>query len=348
MDSLTQIVLGAGVGEALLGKKVGNRAILWGGIIATIPDLDVIPTIWMDAVDGISFHRGFSHSLLFCILASPVFGWLLQKIYCQLDVTRRNWTVFSFWVLFTHPILDCFTSWGTQLFWPLDYRVAFNTIFVVDPLYTVPFLLTIIWLMFYHRESKMRQRVNYAGLIVSSAYLALTVVNKQIVNDAFEEALKSQRMDYKRFATKPTPLNNILWFATIETKDGYYLGYYSFFDRDRNISFDYFEKQHQLLSALPESEKLQTLLYITKGYYAIERDENRLLLHDLRFGQATNWKTGKGDFVFTFFLEKKNDGESAELSITQKPRNTDDLTKEMFVMLWQRMLGMKDFKMQPL
>ena len=38
MDSLTQIVLGASVAEATLGKKIGNKAILYGAIAGTIPD----------------------------------------------------------------------------------------------------------------------------------------------------------------------------------------------------------------------------------------------------------------------------------------------------------------------
>ena len=47
MDSLTQIVLGASVGEAALGRKVGNRAMVWGAIAGTIPDLDVISNGWV-------------------------------------------------------------------------------------------------------------------------------------------------------------------------------------------------------------------------------------------------------------------------------------------------------------
>jgi len=42
MDSITQIVLGAAVGDAVLGKKIGNRAMVWGAIAGTIPDLDVL------------------------------------------------------------------------------------------------------------------------------------------------------------------------------------------------------------------------------------------------------------------------------------------------------------------
>ena len=81
MDSLTQIVLGAAVGEAVLGKKVGNKAALWGGIIATIPDLDVIPgnLIVESSIDQLLFHRGFSHSILFSVLFAFPFAWLIKK-----------------------------------------------------------------------------------------------------------------------------------------------------------------------------------------------------------------------------------------------------------------------------
>ena len=41
MDSVTQITLGAAVGEAVLGRKIGGRAMLWGAIAGTLPDLDV-------------------------------------------------------------------------------------------------------------------------------------------------------------------------------------------------------------------------------------------------------------------------------------------------------------------
>ena len=66
MDSLTQIVLGASVGEAVLGKKVGNKAALYGAIAGTIPDLDVLAGYFVDEITAIEWHRGFSHSILFC------------------------------------------------------------------------------------------------------------------------------------------------------------------------------------------------------------------------------------------------------------------------------------------
>ena len=74
MDSLTQIVLGAAVGEAVLGKKIGNRAMLWGAIAGTIPDLDVFVRYFTDPITATEMHRGFSHSLVFAVLMAPILG----------------------------------------------------------------------------------------------------------------------------------------------------------------------------------------------------------------------------------------------------------------------------------
>ena len=144
MDSLTQIVLGAAVGEAVLGKKVGNKAMLYGAIAGTIPDLDVLSRYVVDTVTATEWHRGFSHSILFSVLFAPFFGWLVWKLDRKRNATWTDWSWLFFWGLFTHPILDAFTTWGTQLFWPFETRLAFQSIFVIDPLYTLPFLIFLV------------------------------------------------------------------------------------------------------------------------------------------------------------------------------------------------------------
>ena len=149
MDSLTQIVLGAACGEAVLGRKIGNRALLFGAIGGTIPDLDVFVGSWLfnNEIDAMLFHRGFMHSILFSILGAFILGWLVHKLYDsgkrKDSTTTKDWIFLFFWSLFTHPILDCFTPYGTQLFAPFsNYRVALNNIAVVDPIYTIPFLIS--------------------------------------------------------------------------------------------------------------------------------------------------------------------------------------------------------------
>jgi inner membrane protein len=83
MDSLTQIVLGAACGEIVLGKKIGNKALLFGAIGGTIPDLDVFVGRWLysNEIQAMAFHRGFMHSILFAVLVAFFFGWLTYKLY---------------------------------------------------------------------------------------------------------------------------------------------------------------------------------------------------------------------------------------------------------------------------
>src|SRR5690606_9714865 len=147
MDSLTQIVLGAAVGEAVLGRKVGNKAMLYGAIAGTIPDLDTFASYFVDTVTAIEIHRGFTHSIFFSVVFAPVFGWLISKIERKSAANWIDWSRLMFFGLFTHPLLDSFTTWGTQLFWPLDIRLDLKTIFVIDPLYTLPFLIFLILAM---------------------------------------------------------------------------------------------------------------------------------------------------------------------------------------------------------
>lgn len=141
MDSLTQIVLGAACGEVALGKKIGNKALLFGAIGGTIPDLDVFVGSWIfqNEIDTMAFHRGFMHSIVFAILASFFLGFIVHKLYNTKSrkdtTTRKDWIILFFLSIFTHPLLDSFTPYGTQLFLPFsNYRVALNTISVVDPL----------------------------------------------------------------------------------------------------------------------------------------------------------------------------------------------------------------------
>ncbi|HET8754112.1 MAG TPA: metal-dependent hydrolase, partial [Salinimicrobium sp.] len=180
MDSLTQIVLGAAVGEAVLGKKAGNKAMLYGAIAGTIPDLDTFAGYFVDPVTAIEIHRSFTHSIVFALAFAPIFGWLISKIEKKAGLGWKEWSWLMFWGLFTHPILDSFTTWGTQLLWPLKTELAFKSIFVIDPLYTLPFLTFLILAMRQKRTSPKRRKYNRLGLIVSSCYLLLSVGLKGI------------------------------------------------------------------------------------------------------------------------------------------------------------------------
>ena len=167
MDSLTQIVLGAAVGEVVLGKKVGNKAMLYGAIAGTIPDLDVLSSNFTDTTRALELHRGFTHSVVFSMVFAPTFGWLVSRY--EKFKEFKGWSWLFFWAFVTHPLLDAHTTWGTQLFWPFDLRLAFKTIFVIDPLYTLPFLICVVLAMRRNRLDTKRRYYNRLGLALSTS-----------------------------------------------------------------------------------------------------------------------------------------------------------------------------------
>ena len=330
MDSLTQIVLGAAVGEAVLGKKVGNKAMLYGAIAGTIPDFDTFASHFTDTVTALEIHRGFTHSIVFSVVFAPIFGWLVSR--WEKTASWKNWSWLFFWGFLTHPLLDAHTTWGTQLFWPLDLRLAYKNIFVIDPLYTLSFLVFVILAMRKKRTSPKRRKLNNLGLIISSAYMLLTLILKGITYQKFTEALQQQNIQYSEIETKPSPFNTILWTANVDTKDAYLIGHYSFFDA-QPIQFTAYPKNHEWLEDLKEEENVQRLIKITKGWYTITKENEKLYLNDLRFG-LLGFSPSAKNFTFSFQLEKKN----GEVIITEKEKDTRD-AKKLLGELWKRILG---------
>ncbi len=118
MDSVTQIALGASVGEATLGKKVGRPAIVWGGVCGLLPDLDVLIPLG-DAIKNFTYHRSASHSLLVLTLLTPLIVKIILKQHPDSARYQFRWHTLVFLVFITHILLDGLTVYGTQILWPL-------------------------------------------------------------------------------------------------------------------------------------------------------------------------------------------------------------------------------------
>lgn len=409
MDSLTQIVLGAAVGEVVMGRKLGNRAMVWGAISGTVPDLDIIAYAFMDEIEALAVHRGISHSFFFATLFPFVIGWFTHRVY-QTEMYRKRWfrwlglsigilifgaigAVFNlilsaisggvnypviimtvvlgflffyriyhrqkrgtvnateigymdwvklhFWAVFTHPLLDSCTTYGTQLFQPFwDYRVAFNNISVVDPAYTVPFLLFLMAASQLPRGNQWRRIMNGLGIAVSSAYLIWTVNNKFKVNGLFEKSLAESDIQYERYMTSPTILNNVLWYCIADGKDHYYRGFYSLMDSTENITIDSIEKGHDLLTPYEGQRPIEVLKWFSKDYYIvreIDREDADLQYYDVRFGAiglSNDQGEVEGEFVFGFDINTSGE----QVTVNEKRERPSD-AKEAFKVFFKRIKG---------
>jgi len=293
MDSVTQIALGAAVGEAVLGRKIGNKAMLWGAIAGTLPDLDIFVSLG-DVVKDFTYHRSASHSLLVLALATPLLVWLINKIHPALREHRVRWLLLVYLAFATHVLLDSFTTYGTQIFWPLsNLPVAWATIFIIDPWYTLPLLFGVIAAMVMTRDSQRGHLANRAGLVVSSLYLAWTVVASFVVESGFKSALQAQSIGYDNFFSSPTPFNSLLWRSVVIDDGGYYEAYYSLLDDTNDIRFSHYSSERELLAGIEDHWPVRRLQWFSRGIYSVARVQDDIVISDLRIGIEP-------DYVFRF------------------------------------------------
>lgn len=318
MDSVTQIILGASVGEAVLGKEEKNKAVLWGAIGGLIPDLDVFVARFASPVNQLLLHRSFSHSILFFILASPLLAWLTQKIYKdKISSSFKKISLLFFLTLLTHSLLDCLTTYGTRLFFPFSLRVSIPSVSVVDPIYTIPFAALLLAVLFIRRNQKLRSLLNWLALGISTAYLIFTLGNKLYIRSIFSSNLSNQNIKYTRIFTAPTLLNNILWMGVAENKEAYYIGYYSYFDQDKKITFTKVEKNKKIPKSLLENKDFKSLQFFSKGLYAVvKQSEISYLFKDLRYS-SLDANPKSNNIIFAFLLEKQDNG---KWLVKRKPR----------------------------
>ena len=192
MDSLTQLTFGAACGEAVLGKKIGRKALVWGAVLGTLPDLDVFIPLG-GPVNDFVYHRGFSHSLILLALLSPMIAWLIANVHPDTKRYYRRWVLLSFLVLEASVLLDLLTIYGTQIFWPFDTTpMAVPILFIIDPLFTIPILSGVLAALVLKRTSTLGQRLNMVGLVLSLAYLVWAFSAAEFVERRVTEKLARQ------------------------------------------------------------------------------------------------------------------------------------------------------------
>ena len=282
MDSLTQAALGAAVGEAVLGKQIGNKAPIIGAIIATIPDLDVLLIPFFDEFQKISIHRGYSHSILFCLLGAFLCAYILSKIKWTKEVRFSKLLRFSFLALVTHVLLDAFTSYGTQLFLPFtDWRVSFDSISIIDPVYTLPLLLGVIGSVYFYKKTEQRRSLpNNIGLIISSLYLLFTLANKQNIEQVFYTQLEEQNIPSFRMLTVPVAIGNTTWYGVAKDKTNLHIGRYSHLEKNK-IEFHSFPINEQLLDGLDE-KLVDRMKWFAQGFYTVAEKDGKIRIYNMQ------------------------------------------------------------------
>jgi inner membrane protein len=334
MDSVTQALLGAAVGQAVLGKSLGNKAILLGAVVGTLPDLDVILVPFFDELEKISIHRGYSHSILVNLGLATAFSFLSWKFWKGKLLSFGRWWLFFFLALITHILLDSFTSYGTQLFQPFsDARVAWDTIGIVDPVYSGPLLVGVIGALLYQRRQRVRARKwNRWGLIVSTLYLAFTCFNKRQVDVQVMDSLQKQGVEFKKIATVPVSFGSMLWYGVAKTDDGLYIGNYSVFDKEE-IHFNFYANDELLLNCFGHEDALERLKWFANDFYVAHEHEGSIRFYNLKCDM--NGPSDDGRAPTSFYYDVKED-ENGNVLVKPMMHTSEESTTDRWKFYYER------------
>ncbi|MCP5367001.1 MAG: metal-dependent hydrolase [Hyphomicrobiales bacterium] len=300
MDSATQFLLGASISGATLGQRLGARALLIGGVVATLPDLDsFLPSA--NVIDHMTYHRGWSHSVLVHTAVAPV---LAAAVAAVVRDAREHWKLLwlTVWLcLVTHAMLDSLTTYGTQILWPLEAGppVALPSVFIIDPVYTSMLLAGVLIAAFMRERRPAGLRANRVLLLLSTLYLGIGMGAHLVVQ---ARAAADPAFAGKTLHVQPTPFNILFWQVLGVDEKAYVTGLTPL----AGCPITQVEVHPRLAQAprLGPSPSVRRLEWFTDGFYTYQDKGDALAITDLRMGYPPG-------FVFSFDIGRR-DGDGFE------------------------------------
>lgn len=325
MDSVTQALLGASIGGLIAGRTFGRAAVIGGGALATLPDMDVVID-YGSAVANFTQHRGFSHSLLVLVPLAVLLALLLHRWRPALSLPR--WLAFTGLILITHPLLDVLTTYGTQLFWPFGEPLAQASIFIIDPLYSLPLLTGLLVAL----VRPVNPRALAAGLVVSTLYLGWSLGAQQMISSRVEPVLARQGLEDAPRLVQPMPFTTLLWRVTVMAPAQRLEIVTGVFDGNQPLSIEYFPASPELLPILNSLPEGRRLAWFTDGFLHLELQDGHLVATDIRLGVP-------GAHPFAFRLARQQDDGASWQPLVSTQLDRPPLRREALRALWQRISG---------
>lgn len=332
MDSLTQFTLGAAVSAVCLGKTLGPRkAAILGGVLGTIPDLDVFLP-FDNPVDSFVLHRGWTHSLFVHAVAAPVIGEVIVRLFSALRDHRAIVWLTVFLCFSTHAIIDAMTIYGTRLFWPLyPDPVGVGSIFIIDPLYTLPLLGVVVWALMRKNWSSRLKAGLTTVLVLSSAYMGLGVVLQMNAESRAKAVFASAGLETTSIKAIAAPFNIVVWKVIGLEEDKYHNLYLSLLDNDQQARIYTHPRHPELIACLDDVDALAKLKWFSRGYYRTDLENEKIVVSDLRMGLTPS-------YVFRFAIADDN-GETASAIAPEAVGGQIDTLEQDLNWLAERFFG---------
>ena len=295
MDPLTQGVVGAVASQQVAQRKHIVYASLLGFFAAMTPDLDVLIKSETDPLLALEYHRHFTHSLFFIPIGSFICAIIAYALFFRRPALQsQGFTFMRVWLYCllayaTHGLLDACTTYGTQLLWPFsDIRVAWNTISIIDPLFTLPLLALIVT-----AAIKKSKRFAYMALAWAIVYTLMGVIQRERAKAVGFELAASRGHTPLQLEAKPSFANIIVWKTIYDTDDTFYVDAVkvgidkriyegaSISKLDINSAFPWLDKHSQ------QYEDIERFHWFSNGYLAVSPYDSQQII-DMRYSLLPN------------------------------------------------------------
>ncbi|MFS8063085.1 MAG: metal-dependent hydrolase [Luteimonas sp.] len=295
MDSITHLFLGGAIVAAIAPAKHRRAALLAGAALNTLPDLDVFPlALCDDPIVRMTWHRGATHSwLVLPFVAWAIWGFFNREWFRSRggrvaeSPTRWWWAIFA--CLMAHPLIDAFTVYGTQLLWPLPMPpVMWSSLFIIDPLFTLPWLLACV-VAWFARERIVAQRALLAGITLGVAYVGWSLLAKALVERAARPVLVALGLRDAPSFSVPMPFNTLLWRVVAMTPAGYIEGERSLVADHGPMTFRAHSSDTKALAAVSQLPAVVRVLWFNHHFAKAEVRDGVLVLSDLRMGSEPDY-----------------------------------------------------------
>jgi inner membrane protein len=339
MDSLSHIVIGAAIGEAILGKKIGRWGMLLGALAKSVPDFDLFYTGLSDPRAYMCDHRAHTHSLFIEALYAIPIAWLLVKLFKD-SVTFKRMLIFMLACLWGHSLLDWCTNFGTQLLLPFtNENYSLNTLAIVDLLFTLPMLILTAIAVFYKRNPIRRQRLAVTALAYCALYLGLTFVHKSRAEKIVQQSITENKLPSSQYITNPTMLNNVLWYSVASNDSTLFVGEFSLW-HTLPIRWHHYPRRQELMAKSKSKNDMAILRWFSDPYTLAVENGDTLNVYAAKFGR-TNMQESNLEKTFVFHYKLYQENGTEKMGMVQATKENTNL-RESVKDLWERMCGRRN------
>ena len=297
VEWITQAAMGAAIGEAVLGKKLGNRAMVWGIVIAWLPHLDYLLAAPLPAWLDLYVVDGLGQSLAVMGVVAFYGGRGLARLWKKQKVTHQEAAIFIAAVWTAYLFREALTVDGAWLLWPIPFgRICFPVLPQVDLLFTLPlvFCLLKLSLLRTKKELPLRKLWLTRGLSLAGAVLGLGLGLKWWAHDGFRVDLGKRGVSVERSMEAPAAWNRLLWRSTIQCGDEIWVGYRSVFEMPGTpVRWTVYPIRTDVLTPVAGEKEIKAALWAADGWKIIRPNKKGLWIGDLRHAEVLDWSTRK-------------------------------------------------------